>query len=105
MHIELLRQFGQRLVALQGSGRYLGLEFRRVIPPLPSRHALAPFLGRYAACGWARLSLIHLYEFPGPALRFVIERIAACRIRELDDLLPWNVAAQIAKTTELTAAA
>ena len=29
---------------------HLGLEFRRVIPPLPSRHALAPFLGRYAAC-------------------------------------------------------
>ena len=51
MHIELLRQFGQRLVALQGSDRHLGLEFRRVIPPLPSLHAHAPLSGRYAACG------------------------------------------------------
>ena len=68
MDIELLRQFGKRLVAFQRSNRHLGLEFRRVIPPLPSRHALAPFLGRYAAVGWARLSLINLSEFPGPAL-------------------------------------
>jgi len=51
MDIELLCQLGRRLVALQGGNRHLGLEFRRVIPPLPSRHALAPFLGRYAACG------------------------------------------------------
>jgi hypothetical protein len=63
MNIELLRQLGQRLVALQGGDRYLGFEFRRVIPPLPSRHVLAPFLGRYAACGGARLSLIRLSEF------------------------------------------
>jgi hypothetical protein len=37
-------------------------------------------------------------------LRFVIERIADYRISQLDDLLPWNVAHQIAKT-ELAVAA
>jgi hypothetical protein len=44
-------EFGKRLVALHGSNRYLGLELRRVIPPLPSRHALAPHSSRYAAFG------------------------------------------------------
>jgi len=39
-----------------------------VIPPLPSRHLLAPHFDRYAACDSARLSLIPLSEFPGPAL-------------------------------------
>ena len=68
MYVELLRQFGQRLVALERRDRHLRLESRRMIPPLPSRHALAPFHGRYAAVGWARLSLIHLSEFPEPAL-------------------------------------
>jgi hypothetical protein len=38
-------------------------------------------------------------------LRFVIERIADYRISELDDLLPWKAAAQIAKTKTLAAAA
>ena len=41
---------------------------------------------------------------PEAYLRFVIERIADYRISELDDLLPWNVADQIAKT-ELAVAA
>lgn len=41
---------------------------------------------------------------PEAYLRFVIERIADYRISDLDDLLPWNVAAQISKTTKLTAA-
>ena len=42
---------------------------------------------------------------PEAYLRFVIERIADYRISELDNLLPWNVAAQINKNTELAAAA
>jgi hypothetical protein len=33
-----------------------------------------------------------------------IERIADYQISDLDDLLPWNVATQITKTTELSAA-
>jgi hypothetical protein len=32
----------------------------------------AAFHGRYAAVGWARLSLIKLSEFPGPALSEMI---------------------------------
>jgi hypothetical protein len=39
-----------------------------VIPPLPSRHALGKQSSRYAAVGEARLSLISLSKFPGPAL-------------------------------------
>jgi len=39
-----------------------------VIPPFPSRHALAPQSSRYAAVGEARLSLILLSKFLGPAL-------------------------------------
>ena len=35
--------------------------------------------------------------------RFVIERIADYRISELDNLLPRNVATQIAKTTGIAA--
>ena len=35
---------------------------------------------------------------PETYLRFVIERIADYRINKLDDLLPWHVAEQIAKT-------
>ena len=55
----------------------------------------------YSLVGSAKLNGLD----PEAYLRFVIERIADCRISELDDLLPWNVAAQIAKTTELAAAA
>ena len=42
---------------------------------------------------------------PEAYLRFVIERMADYRISELDDLLPWNAAVQIAKTEQLAAAA
>ena len=55
----------------------------------------------YSLVGSAKLNGLD----PEAYLRFVIERIADYRISELDDLLPWNVAAQISKNTELAAAA
>ena len=54
----------------------------------------------YSLVGSAKLNDLD----PEAYLRFVIERIADYRISELDDLLPWNVADQIAKT-ELAVAA
>lgn len=54
----------------------------------------------YSLIGSAKLNDLD----PEAYLRFVIERIADYRISELDDLLPWRVAEQIAKT-ELAAAA
>jgi len=55
----------------------------------------------YSLVGSAKLIGID----PEAYLRFVIERIADYRISELNGLLPWNVVAQIAKTTELAATA
>ena len=55
----------------------------------------------YSLVGSAKLNDID----PEAYLRFVIERIADYRISELDNLLPWNVAAQIAKTEQLATAA
>ena len=54
----------------------------------------------YSLVGSAKLNGLD----PEAYLRFVIERIADYRISELDDLLPWNVAEQISKTTDLAAA-
>ena len=54
----------------------------------------------YSLVGSAKLNDLD----PEAYLRFVIERIADYRISQLDDLLPWNVAHQIAKT-ELAVAA
>ena len=55
----------------------------------------------YSLVGSAKLNGID----PEAYLRFVIERIADYRISDIDDLLPWNVAVQITKTTELAVAA
>ncbi len=55
----------------------------------------------YSLVGSAKLNGLD----PEAYLRFVIERIADYRISELDDLLPWHVAEQIAKTAQLVAAA
>ena len=54
----------------------------------------------YSLIGSAKLNDLD----PEAYLRFVIERIADYRISQLDDLLPWNVTHQIAKT-ELAVAA
>lgn len=54
----------------------------------------------YSLIGSAKLNDLD----PEAYLRFVIERIADYRVSELNDLLPWNVADQIAKT-ELAVAA
>src|SRR3954454_1704255 len=41
MDIELLRQFGQRLLALDGGQSHLGLGSRAVVPARSSRHRLS----------------------------------------------------------------
>ena len=48
----------------------------------------------YSLIGSAKLNGLD----PETYLRFVIERIGDYRINKLDDLLPWHVAEQIAKT-------
>ncbi len=55
----------------------------------------------YSLIGSAKLNGLD----PEAYLRFVIERIADYRISELDDLLPWRVADQIANTERHAAAA
>jgi transposase len=55
----------------------------------------------YSLVGSAKLNGLD----PEAYLRFLIERIADYRISELDDLLPWNVAAQISKSEQLANAA
>ena len=55
----------------------------------------------YSLVGSAKLNGLD----PEAYLRFVIKRIADYRISELDDLLPWHVAEQFAKTGHLAAAA
>jgi len=55
----------------------------------------------YSLVGSAKLNDLD----PEAYLCFVIKRIADYRISELDNLLPWNVAAQIANTEQLAAAA
>lgn len=57
MHIELLRQIGQPLVALQRNDSQLNVKFRRIIPSLPSRYAFSLFPDRYSATGRAKLPL------------------------------------------------
>jgi len=56
VNVVLLRQLGQRLVALQRRQRHLRLECRRVVPPRPSRHALAPVMAAPAAVGGGKAS-------------------------------------------------
>ncbi|MGB7503529.1 MAG: IS66 family transposase, partial [Azonexus sp.] len=51
----------------------------------------------YSLIGSAKLNGLD----PEAYLRFVIERIADYRISKLDDLLPWHMAEQIAKTQHL----
>jgi hypothetical protein len=41
VHVELLRQLDQRLLALQGSQRHLCLECRAVVPAYSFRHRLS----------------------------------------------------------------
>lgn len=55
----------------------------------------------YSLVGSAKLDGLD----PKAYRRLVIERIADHRIGELNDLLPWYVAEQIAKTAQLAAAA
>lgn len=55
----------------------------------------------YSLVGSAKLNGLD----PEAYLRFVIERIADYSIRKLNDLLPWNVADQITKTSDQAATA
>lgn len=54
----------------------------------------------YSLLGSAKLNGLD----PEAYLRFVIERIADYSIHKLDDLLPWHVAEQFAKTEHHAAA-
>ena len=68
MHVELLRQLGQRLLALHGSQRHLRLKGRAVVPARSSGHRLscsAAILPRQA-----ETPLIPLFRFPGPPLYY-----------------------------------
>lgn len=71
------------------------------------------FLFAGSDAGWERAAAIYSLVSsaklngidPEAYLRCVIKQIADYRISELDNLLPWRVAEQISKTTELAAAA
>jgi hypothetical protein len=68
MNIKLLGQLSQRLVASQGGNRHLGFELRRVIPPFPSRHALAPQSSALRGHGLSKAITYSIVRISGPAL-------------------------------------
>ena len=67
VHVELLRQLGQRLLALHRSQRHLRLEGRRVVPARSSRHRLSLPAAILAAVT-QKLHSSPLSRFPAPAL-------------------------------------
>src|SRR5215210_2765558 len=73
MNIELLRQFGQRLLTPYGSQGHLRFESRRVVPAGSSAHRLSCSAAILAAVR-QRLHLSDLFKNPEPALR----RLAVC---------------------------
>src|SRR6185503_11870318 len=83
MNIELLRQFGQRLLAPHGGQSHLRFESRRVVPAWSSAHRLSCSAAILAAVRQKR-HLSHLFKNPGPALyanRNYVERLWA-RLKE-----------------------
>jgi hypothetical protein len=83
VHVMLLRQLGQRLVASYGGQRHLGLECRRVRAAGSSAHACSSSLGRnprpQEQCP---PSLIGLFRFAGPALPASTSRTRRKRTNE-----------------------
>src|SRR3954471_1193855 len=67
MNIELLRQFGQRLLPPYGSQGHLRFESRRVVPAWLSAHRLSCSAAILAAVRQKR-HLSHLFRNPEPAL-------------------------------------
>src|SRR3954454_24780735 len=67
MNIELLRQFGQRLLPPYGSQGHLRFESRRVVPAWLSTHRLSCSAAILAAVR-QKLHLSHLFINPEPAL-------------------------------------
>src|SRR4051794_6812867 len=67
VHVELLGQFGQRLLALHGSQGHLRLEGWGVVPARSSRHRLSLPAAILAAVR-QKLHSSRLSRFPGPAL-------------------------------------
>ena len=66
MHVELLRQLDDRLLAPHGCKGHLRLEGRRMVPPRSFRHGLS-CRGHHAAFR-QKLHLSDLSKFPEPAL-------------------------------------
>src|SRR4051794_32484428 len=67
MHVELLGQLGQRLLALHGGQGHLRLEGRGVVPTRSSRHRLSLPAAILAAVR-QKLHSARLSRFPEPAL-------------------------------------
>src|SRR4051794_19182980 len=68
MHVELLGQLGQRLLALHGGEGHLRLEGRGVVPARSSRHRLSLPAAILAAVR-QKLHSARLSRFPEPALK------------------------------------
>src|SRR4051794_11193391 len=71
MNIELLRQFGQRLLAPHGGQSHLCLECRRMIPARLSAHRLSCSAAILAAVR-QKLHLSNLFKNPEPALSSIL---------------------------------
>src|SRR4051794_11374354 len=67
MNVKLLRQFGQRLLALHGSQGHLRFESRRVVPAWLSAHRLSCSAAILAAVR-QKLHFSNLFKNPEPAL-------------------------------------
>src|SRR4051794_21686953 len=72
MNIELLRQFGQRLLTPYGSQGHLRFESRRVVPARSSAHRFSCSAAILAAVR-QKLHLSNLFKNPEPALSSTIE--------------------------------
>ena len=75
MDIELLRQFGQRFLALDRGQRHLGLECRRMRPAASLRHPMLLIRSENPRRSQAENPLNLLSEFAGPALCMIIALI------------------------------
>jgi len=75
VNVVLLRQLSQRLVALQRRQR---LECRRVVPPRPSRHALAPVGAVSAAVQWGKTSTYPAVRISGATSQRMLRALLHC---------------------------
>src|SRR4051794_24997941 len=89
MHVELLGQLGQRLLALHGGEGHLRLEGRGVVPARSSRHRLS-LPAAIPAAVRQKLHSAPLSRFPEPALSPTKARLSAVHMVRLQEgsLLP-----------------